>query len=122
VIFGSTKNAVLLCAEPAGTVTLMGPDVAPSGTTALRRLLLTNVTDVAGVPLKLTLALLTKPLPLTVTLVPWTALAGEKLVTFGAETSASKLLDPDSVAGDPPVSGAPAHAVSPTKHNIAHTR
>lgn len=66
------------------TVTVMGPVEAPTGTAAVRLEPLLNVTLVAAVPLKETVALEAKFVPVMVTEVPTEPEVGEMLVIVGA--------------------------------------
>lgn len=104
-IFGKTRKGVALLVLPSGALTVIGPDVQPVGTTAVSRVALANVTLVEGVPLKLTVAPFTKPVPLTVTTVPCTALAGEKLEIVGAAANPCPTCSTCSTSASP--AGAP---------------
>ena len=64
---------------PAGAVTLMGPVITPTGTVAPRVVLLVTL-KLADSPLKLTADAPRKFWPVTVILLPWRLLLGEKLV------------------------------------------
>ena len=62
VIYGSTRNILLLFSVPPEVVTLTGPVVAPLGTVVLISVAETTV-NVAEVPLKLTLLALVRFVP-----------------------------------------------------------
>jgi hypothetical protein len=80
---GMTVKLLGLVAVPAGVVTLIGPVVAPSGTTAV--ILVDEFTvDVALMPLKVTpIGVPVKRVPVIVTKVPTPPLVGVKPVTVG---------------------------------------
>ena len=77
-----TMKLVVLVPLPPGFVTAMLPLVAPLGTVAVIRVLLTTL-KFAAVPWKVTLVAPVKPLPLMVTPAPTGPEAGVKLVTVG---------------------------------------
>ena len=68
---------------PTGVVTLILPELAPTGTVACNSLAEIFVTLVAAVPLKRTLLALSKLPPLICTVPPTCALAGAKPETRG---------------------------------------
>jgi len=73
---------VPLVAVPAGLVTVMGPVVAPAGTVAVIWMEVTTV-NVALTPLKLTLVVPMKLVPVMVTEVPTGPDVGVKLEMMG---------------------------------------
>lgn len=74
-----------LDAKLAAFVTVMGPVVAPLGTTAVIVVSLTTVKPAAGMPLKnVTFVASVKPVPVMVTMSPIPPLGGAKPVTVGA--------------------------------------
>jgi hypothetical protein len=78
-------------AVPAGLVTVMGPVVAPAGTVAVIWVLLLTV-KVAGTPLKRTLVVPVKFVPVMVTEVPTGPTVGEKSVMVGAKVTTKSVL------------------------------
>lgn len=68
---------------PAAFVTIIGPLVAPFGTTAVNCVSETTL-NAAAVPLKVTLVVSVKLVPVTVTVVPAVPLVGEKELIVGA--------------------------------------
>jgi hypothetical protein len=76
--WGMTEKAPRLEAVPLGPETVMGPLVAPGGTSAMSRLSVTTVTAGDSRPLKSTYPAPVKPEPVTVTRVPGVPLPGEK--------------------------------------------
>jgi len=77
-----TVNEVLLVADPAGVVTVIGPVVAPAGTLVTIWLGLDEIT-VAAVPLKATVfwaAVVLNAVPQMVTVAPTTPLPGLNLM------------------------------------------
>jgi len=64
-----TVKVVVLVADPAGVVTLIGPVIAPAGTVVVIVVALTTV-NVAAVPPKVTAVAPVKFFPLIVTVVP----------------------------------------------------
>ena len=78
-----TLNAVALLPVPSGVVTLIGPDDAPAGTLARICASLSTLNAVAGVPLKATVVVPVKWLPVMVTSVPTGPLFGAKAVICG---------------------------------------
>jgi hypothetical protein len=82
---GSAKKFVLLVAEPAGVLMIMGPGLAPEGTVIVRLLADEDETELAR-PLIVActaLAVAGKLLPLTVTVVPGAPIVGLKLLIEG---------------------------------------
>src|SRR5437870_5377430 len=99
-----TVKFVALVAVPPRVVTVIGPVVAPPGTSAVRLVVEAAVT-VAGTPLNLTwfsLATGSKLAPVIVTVVPTGPLAGLNPVMVGAATVVNKLVN--AVSGCPLVS------------------
>ena len=81
-----------LVAVPLGAVTLMGPAVAPAGTTAVMLVALSTVKLEALVPLNFTAVAPVKPVPVMVTVAPAQPLVGVKLLIVGtADTVMVKL-------------------------------
>ena len=85
---GTTVNALLLVAVPAGVVTATGPDVAPAGTVAWMAVAELTV-KLALVPLNVTAVAPLKFVPLIDTLVPTGPLEGVKLVIAGSGPAGS---------------------------------
>jgi hypothetical protein len=81
---GVTVKLAADTAEPRELVSVIGPLVAPVGTLALNCVPETPHIIVAGVPLKLTLVVPVKFVPLSVTVQPTDPLAGEYEVIVGA--------------------------------------
>src|SRR5262245_19516206 len=78
-----TEKLLALVAVPAGVVTVIRPDVAPTGTVTVY--LIGELTvNAAEVPLNVTAVAPVKVAPLMATLVPGAPLAGVKLVIRGA--------------------------------------
>jgi len=83
VIFdGVTVKFVVVVAEPAVVTTVIGPVVAATGTVAVIDVA-ELLTTVPAVPLKLTVAPGTRPVPVIVTFVPTGPLLGVKLLMVG---------------------------------------
>lgn len=78
----STVKLVLLVAVPSGLVTLIKPDVAPTGTTNVIVILSTTV-NVTDCPFNVTAVALSKLVPLIVTVLPTESLVGENEVIVG---------------------------------------
>jgi hypothetical protein len=73
-----TVKGVVLVAEPAGVMTVIGPDAAPDGTVATIRVAVADI-SAAGTPLNVTvfsLGVVLNPMPCIVTAVPLGALFG----------------------------------------------
>jgi hypothetical protein len=78
-------------------VTVIGPDVAVTGTVALSRVDETSVCALAATPLNLTTELALKPTPLIVTTVPWGPLNGLTDVIENVTVKGVMLAHPDGV-------------------------
>jgi hypothetical protein len=76
-------NALPLDAVPCGFVTLIGPDVAPPGTTVVILPSVTSANDATAVLLNLTVVTPKKPEPKIETLVPAVPLCGLNPVILG---------------------------------------
>jgi hypothetical protein len=87
-----TVNGLLLVPVKPEAVTLIGPLVAPAGTTVRIELSETTV-KVAAFPLNLTAVAAVKFKPLMTTVVPTRPLVGEKLVMVGATVNDGPLND-----------------------------
>jgi hypothetical protein len=83
-IDGVTAKLPALGTEPAGSPTVILPLVAPTGTTTRSEVAERIVTELAAVPLKLTLFTVARFAPVTVTAVPIGPAAGAKLLIVGA--------------------------------------
>jgi hypothetical protein len=81
-----TVKLVELVPVPTGFVTVIGPLVAPLGTTAASCVSPTTWNDAAAVPLNATAVVPKKPLPVIDTFVPAGPLVGLKDVIVGALT------------------------------------
>lgn len=90
-----TVKAVALVAVPPGVVSTMRPDVAPLGTVNVRVVALTTVNEFTTAPLSVTVVVPAKSVPVTVTNVPTTPLAGVKLLIVGAGTTTANGTAPE---------------------------
>jgi hypothetical protein len=79
----STVKGVVLVAVPPGVVTLSRPDVTLGGTTNVSVVAFTTV-KLTGSPLRVTAVVFVRSVPITVTVVPTSPLAGLKLIRIGA--------------------------------------
>ena len=88
LIWGSSRNCLLLASVPPGVVTLMGPVVAPFGTFAVRNVSEETV-KLAAVPLNETFVVPLKPWPRIPIVVPTLATdcAGRKVTNGPSPTS-----------------------------------